>query len=174
MVAVHEQQRAAVFVAGEREAMRQIAREEIAAALANYTPGGLKAAIFGFDSGDSSTALTVPVNAADSFEVPFHCAAQTWFVTCLDNNSAMIGSASLDVFYAAPGVGIEAATSLVGAGTDPFVTSDYENTGRCVGDWDTVDLEPGGRVFAVLNSVSLAKKVCLTVRLRAKTEGSVA
>jgi hypothetical protein len=173
MVAVPSQQAAVAFLQGEREAMRQIAREEIAAALANYTPGGNKAAIFSFDSGDSSTALTVPVNATDEFEVPFHCAAQTWHVGCLDNNSAMIGSASIDVFYAAPGVGLESATSLVGAGTDPFVTSDYENSGRCVGDWDTTDLEPGGRLFAVLNSVSLAKKVCLTVRLRAKTESRV-
>lgn len=172
MVAVDAQQRARGYLEGERDAMRAIAREEIAAALKNYTPGGLKPLEFECDSGDPSTALTVPINAAGPIEIRLHCAAQTWWVGCLDDTGAVAGSAQWNVWYAAPGAGLESATSLVGAGTMPAVTADYENSGRCVGNWGTVDLKPGGRVFATLTSVATAPKVGLTVTLRAKTEGS--
>jgi hypothetical protein len=173
MVAVPNQQAAVAFLQGERDAMRQIAREEIAAALANYTPGGLKPLEFECDSGDSTTALVVPVNAAGPIEIRLHCAAQTWWVGCLDDTGAIQGSAEWNVWYAAPGAGLETATSLVGAGTMPEVSADYEASGRCVGDWDTTDLEPGGRVFATLTSVATAPKVGLTITLRAKTESRV-
>jgi hypothetical protein len=172
MVAMPQKQSAVAFLAGERDAMRAIAREEIALALGNFTPGGLKPLIFEFDSGDPAAALATPVNAAGAPDIPIHCAAQTWTVTCLDDAGAIQGSAEFDVWYAEPGAGLETATSLVGGGTMPSVSSDYEASGRCVGDWDTVDLKPGGRAFATLTSVATAPKVCLTVRLRAKSEGA--
>jgi hypothetical protein len=131
------------------------AREQYAASI--NQPGGLIAAVWEWDSGDDTTALTAAATKRTGvILVRWPCTLKEWHIAGYPSGSAVV-----NILKANEGVALSAATTIV-SGAKPTLSSQEEASNTTLAE---VSIPAKCRLYALLESVSTIRNLTVTLTM---------